>query len=259
MDSLVSACRPFRFRGKRRLMTWLAPKNGVRGASIFGYQMDLDLADLIQRSVYLGAYEQPQTTRILSYLRPGMTFVDVGANIGYYTAMAASIVGKGRVISYEPNPYAFERLSRWVQLNQAKNITPVCAALGAQEGSLTTHFAEGDNHTASLVPDLAASETRAKTVVTVRTLDAEAERLGIQHIDVMKIDVDGYESDVFRGAAGLLERGKIGAILCEFSEHWLGQVGSSSQQLEQFISSRGFIKQASYGPEFLNDRWFVRA
>jgi FkbM family methyltransferase len=260
MDSIISALRPLRFRGKYRLMTLFAPKSGVRSASIFGYRMDLDLADWIQRNMYLGSYEQPQTSRILSHLRPGMTFVDVGANVGYYSAMASSIVGDvGRVISCDPNPYSFDRLSGWIQANQAKNITPVCVALGGEEGTLTTHFADADNHTASLVHGLLPSETRETTVVAVKTLDSEAERLGLGHIDVMKIDVDGYESEVFKGSSKLLEEGRIGAILCEFSVHWLGEVGSSSDELERFFVSRGFIQRGVYGTELLGDRWFVRA
>ncbi len=259
MDSIISALRPLRFRGKYRLMNLLAAKSGVRSARIFGYRMDLDLSDWIQRNMYLGSYEQPQTSRILSHLRPGMTFVDVGANVGYYSAMASSIVGTGRVVSYEPNPYSFDRLSGWIQANQAKNITPVCVALGGEEGTLTTHFAEADNHTASLVPGLLPSESRETTVVAVKTLDSEAERLGLGHIDVMKIDVDGYESEVFKGSSKLLEEGRIGAILCEFSVHWLAEVGSSSDELQRFFVSRGFIQRGVYGTELLGDRWFVRA
>jgi len=258
MDALISALRPVRFRGKYRVMSLFAPKQGIRSASIFGYRMDLDLSDWIQRHIYYGSYEQPQTSRMLSYVRPGMTFVDVGANVGYYSALASSIVGGGRVIAYEPNPYAFERLQAWIQANQVNNVTPVFAALGAKQGTIKTHFYETDNHTASLVPP-ADPATQETTAVEVRTLDAEADRLGLDRIDVMKIDVDGYESEVFRGAAGLLTEGRINAILCEFSAHWLAQVGSSNDELEQLFTSRGYIKRAVFGTESLGDRWFVRA
>lgn len=257
MDKLISSIRPLRFRGKYRLMTLFAPTRGVRAAQIFGYRLNLDLADWIQRNMYLGSYEQPQTSRILSHLRPGMTFVDVGANVGYYSAMASSIVGAGRVISYEPNPYAFERLREWVETNQARNITPVNAALGAEAGTITTCFGDSDNHTASLVPTPDRSNTET-AVVNVRTLDAEADRLGIRHIDVMKIDVEGYEPEVFKGSSKLLEDGRIGAILCEFSSPWLKQAGSSTEELEKFFAVRGFIRRGMFGDEILSDRWFVR-
>ncbi len=239
-------------------MTVFAPPRGIRAADIFGYRMNLDLADWIQRNIYLGCYEQPQTSQILSYLRPGMIFVDVGANVGYYSAMASSMVGAGRVIAFEPNPYAYERLNAWINANQVKNVTPVPSALGSAEGTITTRFGDTDNHTASLVPALDPSSTDETTVVTVKTLDAEAERLGIRHIDVMKIDVDGFESEVFRGCSQLLKAGRIGAILCEFSDHWLRQIGSSTDQLEGFFTSQGFLKRGVYGDKLLGDRWFVR-
>ena len=75
----------------------------------------------------------------------------------------------------------------------------------------------------------------------------------------MKIDVDGYESEVFKGCSKLLKEGRIGAISCEFSIHWLGEVGSSSDELERFFVSRGFIQRGVYRTELLGDRWFVRA
>lgn len=255
MVSVISACRPLRFRGKYRMMNWLAPKQGVQTCEVFGSRMQLDLSDWIQRNIYLGSYEQPQTSHILSYLKPGMTFVDVGANIGYYTAMAASKVESGRVIAYEPNPYAFDRLIEWAQTNHMAGVVPVCAALAATPGSLVTHFYEGDNHTASLVPEVPEGAT--ETIVEVRVLDEEAERLSIQQIDVMKIDVDGYEWQVFSGCKRLFREKKIRAILCEFNEHWLKQVGNSSEALEKFLLEQGFIKQKTWGPPDLTDRWFV--
>ena len=260
MDKLIASLRSVRFRGKYRLMSLLGPSDGVRSARVFGYQMDLDLSDWIQRNMYFGSYEQPQTSQILSHLSPGMTFVDVGANVGYYTAMASSIVGGGRVIAYEPNPWAFDRLNAWIAANQAKNITTVCAALGSREGSMAADFgnSDSDNHTASLVTAPVPNGKSEENIIDVRTLDAEAKRMGIRRIDVMKIDVDGYETEVFNGASELLAEGRIGAILCEFSVHWLKEVGSSADQLERFFTSRGFAQRGVYGTELLGDRWYVR-
>jgi FkbM family methyltransferase len=259
MDRIISAFRPLRFRGKYRLMSPLVPKAGIRSARIFGYHMQLNLSDWIQRNLYLGSYEQPQTARILSHLRPGMTFVDVGANVGYYTALASSIVGAGRVISYEPNPYSFRRLDEWVHANRASNVTLVSTALGSTEGTITTYFTESDNHTASLVPALDPIHAHEASVVTVRTLDAEAERLAIRHIDVMKVDVDGYELEVFKGSTRLLEERRIGAILCEFSAEWLEEVGSSCDELERFFVANGFVRRGAFGPDGLGDKWFELA
>jgi FkbM family methyltransferase len=258
MDKVISAFRPLRFRGKYRLMNLFVPKQGSRSARIFGYRMDLDVSDSIQRNMYFGSYEQGETSRLLRHLRPGTTFVDVGANVGYYTDKASSIVGAGRVIAYEPNPYAYQRLTEWGRANHATNVTPVCAALGSEEGTITTCFEDGDTGTTSLVPAL-ARRAGNETVVNVRRLDSEAERLGIRHIDVMKIDVEGYEPQVFKGASQLLEEGRIGAILCEFVSEWLSAAGSSTGELERMLTSKGFVRREMYGAETAGDRWLVRS
>jgi FkbM family methyltransferase len=258
MDNIISAFRPLRFRGKYRLMNLFAPRQGSRSARVFGYRMELDVSDWIQRNMYLGCYEQRETSRLVRHLRPGMTFVDVGANVGYYTAMASSIVGAGRVISYEPNPYAYQWLKEWARVNEATNITPVCAALGGEEGTITAYYADADTRTTSLVPALACRAGN-ETVVNVITLDSEAERLGIRHIDVMKIDVEGYEPQVFKGASQLLEEGRIGAILCEFVYEWLSAAGSSTDELERMLTSRGFVQREMYGAEIAGQRWLVRS
>ena len=239
-------------------MNRFVPKHGSRSARIFGYRMDLDVSDSIQRNMYFGSYEQGETSRLLRHLRPGMTFVDVGANVGYYTALASSMVGAGRVIAYEPNPCAYQRLTEWAGANHATNITPVCAALGSEEGTITSYFEDAYTGTTSLVPAL-AGRTGNETVVHVRTLDSEAERLGIRHIDVMKIDVEGYEPLVFQGASQLLEEGRIGAILCEFASTWLSAAGSSTDELERLLTSKGFVRREMYGAEMAGDRWLVRS
>lgn len=187
-----------------------------------------------------------------------MTFVDAGANVGYYTAMAASIVRTGRVIAYEPNPYAYRRLDEWVQANGATNVTTVSAALGSKEGKINAYFPEFYTGTTSLVPALAC-RTGKETVIDVRTLDGEAERLGIRHIDVMKVDIEGYEPQLFQGASRLLREGRIGAMLCEFAAEWLAAGGSSIEELERIVTSQGFVQRAIYGSETAGDRWFAYA
>src|ERR1044072_558784 len=72
------------FRGKTRLQSWLAPSAGTVRANIFGYEMDLDLSDVIQRDICAGLYEPDEAHAIQELLRPGMTVLDVGANVGFY-------------------------------------------------------------------------------------------------------------------------------------------------------------------------------
>src|ERR1700730_3314616 len=122
---LSDAIRPYNFRGKARLLHSLCSREGEQEAEIFGYQIKLDLSDYIQRSIYLSVFEPHESAQVKQYLKEGMTLVDVGANVGYYTLLAASLVGRrGRVLAFEPSPYAFERLVETIRRN---NLSQVCA------------------------------------------------------------------------------------------------------------------------------------
>src|SRR5436190_21982560 len=102
LDSLIAVLRPIPFR-KFRLLNPLVPTRGFRRAKIFGASMELDLADIIQRQIYLGCYEPDCTRWAKRALRPGGVMIDVGANVGYFTALAAARVGlAGRVFAIEP-------------------------------------------------------------------------------------------------------------------------------------------------------------
>jgi protein-L-isoaspartate O-methyltransferase len=84
----------------------MLPRHGVRTARICGYEFELDLSDFIQRNIYAGTFEASEAKVLMGRLAPGMTFIDVGANVGYFTALAARCVGPtGLVVALEPSPY----------------------------------------------------------------------------------------------------------------------------------------------------------
>jgi FkbM family methyltransferase len=245
-EPFISACRPIHFRGKARLLNLLGPNSGIRRVRIFGSVFELDLDDFIQRQIYFGVTEPLETRLVRNYLQPGMTFVDVGANVGYYTALAAERVAGngGRVLALEPSPYAFERLRSMILANRLEHVTPVHAGLSDAPGHLNLYLGVGSHNHA---PTMVAHENAEATRVTVLTLDEETERLGIDRIDMIKIDVEGYEPKVLAGARRLLREGRIRAILCEFNEHWLSRAGSSPQVLERTIRDAGLVELESFG------------
>jgi FkbM family methyltransferase len=181
-----------------------------------------------------------------------MTFVDVGANVGYITALAAKLVSpRGRVIAFEPSPYAFERLVRMVESNGLTNVTPIRAGLSDTAGKLQLYLSdESHNHSPTMVP----VENSTSVEVPVRVLDEVMEDLGIERIDFMKIDVEGHEPRVLRGAQQLLCNRRVSAVLCEFNEHWLVRAGSSPARLEALLQAGGLEAKhrASTGAQFEN-------
>ena len=235
LDIAVNSLRPFRFRGKGRLFDSFCPRNGSRRATLFGYTIDLDLEDEIQRNVWLGTYELRETSLVKSHLRKGMTFLDVGANIGYYSLMAAAYAGpSGRVVSFEPSPMSYRHFKKTVDENGILNITIEQAALSdvAGEGQLFVPKEQGNN-----TPTMVANSGGRAVPVPVVTLDEYLERNRIGRIDFMKIDVEGFEPKVIAGAQSAIRAKRIGAIICEFQGEWLRANGTTPKDFYEFMTS----------------------
>ncbi|HEY6420964.1 MAG TPA: FkbM family methyltransferase [Candidatus Binataceae bacterium] len=238
IDRAIAVIRPFRFRGKYRLLNLVTPNDGIRSAQVFGLQFELDLADWIQRSVYLGAYEPLETRLVARFLAPGMTVIDVGANVGYYTALAASRVGpKGRVFAIEPDARAFAQLEKLI----ARNHLPARAfniGLGEKDGEEHLYESPDSRNNASTM--IAHGGFAPKATVPIRKLDDCLDEWQVAHVDLLKIDVEGWEPRVFDGASRALATGRIGSILCEFNDPWLRAAGSSAQALWKMLMAFGF-------------------
>jgi FkbM family methyltransferase len=232
-------CCPY-FRGKARLQQWLLRRSGVERVTVFGYEMSLDLADVIQRDIYSGLYEPFESRWLKDFLRPGMTVVDVGANIGYYTWLASQRVGPtGRVVAIEPGPYAFERLQRVIRENGVHNVEGYHLALSDQPGRGTLYVpaAEEGNYNPSLTPYL---QSMSPVEIQIDRLDDLLDRLQIATVDLIKIDVEGHELGVFQGAVRAVRENRIAAVLCEFNEGYQACAGSSCEDLEQWLADKRF-------------------
>src|SRR5205085_3237996 len=137
-------------------------------------------------------------------LRAGGTFIDVGANIGTFTIPAAKYVGSsGHVIAIEASPNVFSVLEKNVALNNAGNVQLVCAAAGASDGDTKFYPAPVDHFgMGSRAPQFNATPITVQSV----TLDSLAQSFNLSSVDLIKIDVEGFELDVLKGAGELLNR-----------------------------------------------------
>jgi FkbM family methyltransferase len=243
-DCLVRILRPLRLRGKVRLLEKLVPKTGERVGKISDLSIKLDLSDHIQRWIYFGGYEQPETRWVKRWLRPGMTVADVGANVGYYTFVAASRVGPdGRVFAVEPSPYAYDRLRQTVADNGLSQVVTLQAALGRVAGDGLLYLPRPGNHSATMVTCDGHDSVR----VALTTLDECLKEWHVDHLDLLKIDVEGFEPEVLAGARSALNAGRIRAILCELNDWWLRRRGGTAQELFRLITSEGFSEVYASG------------
>jgi FkbM family methyltransferase len=177
-----------------------------------------------------GIYEVSGTKLVENVLRPGMTFIDVGANAGYYTLIAARLVGSaGHVYSFEPIKGIVERLRHNIELNGFRNVTIEEGALARCPGRASIYrsaVAENDG-LASLLPGPARMPDPEQVVLT--TLDEVSGRLPGRLVHLIKIDVEGTEGEVLAGGRETLARDSGPLLLFEsFS------VGAIAEELAHF-------------------------
>ncbi|MEV5882436.1 FkbM family methyltransferase [Streptomyces sp. NPDC052020] len=146
-------------------------------------------------------------TRLLRLLtRPGATVLDVGANYGYTASLFAHHVGRhGRVVSMEPEPVMAGLLARNMAANGHDNVEIVAAAAGAAPGSLELWRSATNLACHALNPSLVPAPVDSVTVPVITLDDVCADRLAGRTLDLLKLDVEGWELEALKGARGVLE------------------------------------------------------
>jgi len=223
-------------------------------AMIGGVKFEFDFADAAlldsfqhsrpaMHAMRHGSYEPTLRRAMRRYLKPGDTFIDVGANIGYVSAVGASLVGAaGQVHSFEPVPACFRRLQRLAQLNPAYKFTLNNYALGAEDGEATLTLRRGNIGGNTLVPDQIAPEHVASTcTVPVRRLGAYLSRHAIERPALIKIDVEGFEYEVIQGLASYFAAtAHRPPIICEISPEALKGLGYSVHDVADHMTRLGY-------------------
>jgi FkbM family methyltransferase len=188
----------------------------------WGGKLLVDTTDLLMSPTLLldGLWEPDVTEWFKSILRPGMTFVDVGANIGYFSILAASLVGgTGRVIAFEAMPSTYELLARNVLVNWiAPFTTAESLAVYSSSGRLTFYahkHLHGNSGLADVIHDGPLHDTD-RIEVEATSLDEYLCKHPARP-DVIKIDVEGAELQVFIGARATLAANPGVVVMCEWS------------------------------------------
>jgi FkbM family methyltransferase len=235
-------------RRTRDTLTDLWKRRGTpfRPVTVGGVTVTMDVTEFTCHRLYFhGETYEPATVRCLvERLRPGQTFVDAGANHGYFSVLAARLVGPaGRVFAFEPNPGVFEQLSQHVIRNGLTNVTTARLALADKEGSLELFVSAcAQNSGLSSITPLSGAfasgslDREKRLQVRATTFDRWREEHGLDRIDVMKIDVEGAELLVLRGMARTLVEAPPACIICE--SHGLG--GTNDDAARRLLVAEGY-------------------
>jgi FkbM family methyltransferase len=189
-----------------------------------------------------GSFEPNEFAFLDRVLKPGMVFVDVGANDGYYTLFAAQRVGpSGRVLAVEPSTRERANLERNIARNGLGNVTVIPVALGAACGTAELRLAQSAHSGHNTFGRFANDGVQAENVeqVKVRMLDALAGDVALDRIDVIKIDVEGAEASVIAGAREILARTRP-LIVLEISDKALRGQGSDAERLIASLRELGY-------------------
>lgn len=191
-------------------------------------------------SVNFGSYE-PLVWRVLSQLMshfesvPG-EFVDIGANIGWYSARIGKLFPTRRIVSIEPVHATFERLQANILLNGLTSVTAHCLALSDAQGKATMHHPLSSS-VGSYLATLDRGETSGEEV-DVTTLDLLGERLSLRPI-VIKCDVEGGEFPIFKGGLDVLRNSRP-VLVTEMLRNWSRRFNYHPQEMIDFLAGLGY-------------------
>ncbi len=233
-------------RGRYRLLATFAPTRGrfiaELAADAGGARFECDLSDQISREVCLtGLYEPPMSRILQHHLSKGGVAVDLGANWGFFTLLAAATVGiTGAVLALEPDPRHFSALSRNIALNRFTHVMPMQVAAAGGDGRVSlVGFVETDtNRGVSRIGDRGSGTGDRVFDVAATSVDRlTADRA---RVDVVKIDVEGAEDLVLEGMRDGLAARRYRAILLELHPELLRAKGVDPAALIARLCDHGY-------------------
>lgn len=185
-----------------------------------------------------GVYELKATNFVLEHLKPGSVFIDIGANIGVFTIPAALKVGPtGCVVAIEPSPRVFPFLQQNLSFNGLSNVRSIqCAAFNFDKQTVPFYEAPVDQFG---MGSLGAQFDVNPIPVLTHTLDYILSEQMIRQVDLIKVDVEGFEAAVFQGAEKLLTGNKPPIVVFEFCD-WAegrvpeGRIGNAQRTLKDW-------------------------
>jgi FkbM family methyltransferase len=226
------------FYGKLVPSNYLYSASSIRIVERDGINYKLDISDLVDHYLYFGYYEKG-TDKLYDLVKSGMTVLDIGANIGGTALGFSKIVGsEGAVIAFEPDQINYQKASHNILLNDASTIKLMNIGLGNENKTYKLYAVNDENRGMNRI--LEHSSTHPFTEINVRKLDEVITETGIKRVDLIKIDVEGFEMNVLQGAISVLKTYKP-VLFIELDDNNLLEQQSSAAQLIAFLYSLNYV------------------
>jgi FkbM family methyltransferase len=201
---------------------------------------------------YFGTWEPNLTGYVQGRLRPGDLFLDVGANVGYYSLLGSSLVGsEGQVVAVEASPITFDQLTANLRRNRVRNVRALCMAATATRCTVLLHHSNEDHMLSSIVDGVVAGDEKTCEVPGAPLPDM-LEPGELERVALIKIDVEGAESLVLDGLLPAIHRCRDDVeLVVEVAPDRLARQGISPNDLVRRLERHGFLAYAlenDYGP-----------
>jgi len=222
----------------------LAPNNyqykpgSIRIATRNGITFRFDLNDMVDWFNYFG-FKELERDNLFKALKPGDVVIDVGANMGEFSLKVSQLVGeRGKVISFEPDPVNFQRLQTNFSLNPelAARIEVHNVGLGEFPGTVNLSVVNESNRGMNRV----VKDALNFNSITINTLDNIVLSGQLTKLDWIKIDVEGFEMNVLKGAEQAILQFKP-SLFIELDDKNLREQNSSASDLVNWLTERGYI------------------
>jgi FkbM family methyltransferase len=197
--------------------------------------------DFCSHSILRDDFESAEWRFVERFLEPGMTVLDIGAHHGFYSLLAAGKVGSaGRVIAFEPSPREREKLLRNIALNGYTNIQVEDCALADAAGQQELVIVGGINTGCNSLRPPNVKEPTSAVAVRVETLDAYLAQHRLPPVDFIKLDAEGAELAILKGARRLLESRPRPVIQCELEEVRTRPWGYHPGEIVSLLDTMGY-------------------
>tara|TARA_B110000003_G_scaffold164780_1_gene164722 strand:+ start:8002 stop:8955 length:954 start_codon:yes stop_codon:yes gene_type:complete len=184
-------------------------------------------------------FETQKINLIRQVLFPGDKFIDIGCSFGLFSLIASEIVGtKGEVLAFDPSSTAIKTLNINSKINGFENIRTHNIALGNSD-NLIQFF--GQNYGGTIIKDNPQYETSVGREIEMKKLDSILSLNDLQNLKFIKIDAEGAELEILKGAENILKNSKDLVITIELGEMMLTAAGSSIEEVVNFLISLGYF------------------
>jgi FkbM family methyltransferase len=225
---------------RRRVQRQLRSGPGIVQTRFFGCDLLVRAHEDVGRNIVLGDFEKQDLQHFLSAARDGDVVFDAGANVGAYCVPVARQCRQARVIAFEPIPLNAALLRASALLNGLDNLEVVQACVSNTTGDI--EFSVSEDSAYSSIIDTGRKSEAARLRCRAVTLDAHCAAMGIASPDLIKVDVEGAELCVLRGASRAFADSKSGPrlVMVELYDQNLQAFGTSIGEVVDLMTSRGY-------------------